>query len=414
FAKPTVRNPDAQLAIAGIDTSFLPTDKNNLGPRLGLAWAPKARPLVVRAGYGVFYGRTPSIMVGTAHSNNGINTRTITFTGASMPTYPAVFTTLPTGAALPKPTIFNFSRDYGNPRVQQSSIGAEYEIATGTSVTVTYLHVSGTDLPRSTDLNIGSSSTTTYSVTSGQSLSYYRFAPGPYANFARVISFQSTAKSTYNGLTVDVNRRFAGHFAARAAYTLGKVTDTVPDATAVVAGSSSDDAKYASNPSNFEADRAPGSNDQRHRLVASGMFDTYALSGPGVLTTLLRNWQISGILTVASGQPYSARVGAVDLNGDGNTRNDFAPGTTRNQYRLPNYRALDLKLSRTIPLHGRFTVEPIISAFNLLNADNINSVNSTLYGVTTATNTLTPNSSFGKELGTAGQRIVQLAVRLTF
>ena len=37
----------------------------------------------MRAGYGLFYGRTPSIMVGTAHSNNGINVQTITFTGSS-------------------------------------------------------------------------------------------------------------------------------------------------------------------------------------------------------------------------------------------------------------------------------------------------------------------------------------------
>ena len=40
FAQPTVRNPDAQLAAAGIDTSFLPTDTNNSGPRLGFAWTP--------------------------------------------------------------------------------------------------------------------------------------------------------------------------------------------------------------------------------------------------------------------------------------------------------------------------------------------------------------------------------------
>ena len=36
-------NPDAQLAAAGIDTSFLNTDKNNSGPRLGVAWAPAGR-----------------------------------------------------------------------------------------------------------------------------------------------------------------------------------------------------------------------------------------------------------------------------------------------------------------------------------------------------------------------------------
>jgi hypothetical protein len=74
-----------------------------------------------------------------------------------------------------------------------------------------------------------------------------------------------------------VNRRLSNHLMARAAYTLGKVTDTVPDATAVVPGSSTDDAKYASNPKDFEADRTVGNNDQRHRVVLSGMCDTNGL-----------------------------------------------------------------------------------------------------------------------------------------
>jgi hypothetical protein len=107
-------------------------------------------------------------------------------------------------------------------------------------------------------------------------------------------------------------------------------------------------------------------------------------------------------------------VGNVDLNGDGNTRNDFAPGTARNQFTLPKYTSFDLRIARRIPIAGRVAAQPIFEAFNLLNADNISSVNNTLYGVNTTTNVLTPNASFGQPLSTAGQRIVQLAVRLTF
>ncbi len=50
----------------------------------------------------------------------------------------------------------------------------------------------------------------------------------------------------------------------------------------------------------------------------------------------------------------------------------------------------------------------------MTNADNINSVNQALYGANTTTNVLTPSTSFGQALGTAGQRIMQLAVRLLF
>ncbi|MCI0724637.1 MAG: TonB-dependent receptor, partial [Acidobacteria bacterium] len=54
-AKPLVKNPSPALAAAGIDTSALPTDKNNFAPRVGLAWSPlNSQRLVVRAGYGIF------------------------------------------------------------------------------------------------------------------------------------------------------------------------------------------------------------------------------------------------------------------------------------------------------------------------------------------------------------------------
>ena len=106
FAQPQVRNPDPQLAAAGIDTSFLATDKNNFAPRLGRGLERRTRRPCVRAGYGLFYGRTPSIMVGTAHSNNGINVQTITLTGqpgAGDLVYPRVLATIPTGAAAARP-----------------------------------------------------------------------------------------------------------------------------------------------------------------------------------------------------------------------------------------------------------------------------------------------------------------------
>jgi hypothetical protein len=300
--------------------------------------------------------------------------------------------------------------------VHQASAGFEYELLPLTSLVINYLYVKGTQLPRSTDLNVGDPTTPATFVVAGtgQSLSYTRLAAGPFTNFARIISFQSTADSEYNGLTIELNRRFAKHVMARAAYTLGKVTDTVPDATAVVPGSSTDDAKYASNPKDFEADRTVGNNDQRHRFVFSGMYDTNGLAAGknGAAAALARGWDFSAIITAASGQPYSARVGNVDLNNDGNTRNDFAPGTTRNQYNLPSYYSLDLRIAREIPVVRGVKVQPIFEVYNLMNADDINTVNQALYGVTGTT--LTPNASFGQPLGTSGQRIIQLALKVVF
>ena len=82
-----------------------------------------------------------------------------------------------------------------------------------------------------------------------------------------------------------------------------------------------DDAKYASNPVDFDVDRTVGDNDQRHRLVASGVYGTNRLAGDltGVARALANGWWVSAILTAQSGQSYSARVNG-DLNGDGNTQ----------------------------------------------------------------------------------------------
>jgi hypothetical protein len=419
FAQPPVRNPDAQLAAAGIDTSRLNTDTNNWGPRLGAAWSPVGSRYVVRAGYGLFYGRTPSIMVGTAHSNNGINVQTITFRGASgdpVPSYPNRFSGIPSGVALPRPTIFTFDPDYENSRVQQASAGFEWEWMPNTALSVNYLFVRADDLPRSTDLNIGAPSPFTYTLADAAgnptgTIEHYVFSPGPFTNFTRVISFQSTAESRYNGVTFELNRRFAQNYQFRLAYTLGKVEDTVPDATAVVP-EGSDDRKFASNPADFDADRAPGSNDQRHRFVGSAIYSTngFADAFEGVTKALLAEWTLSVIYTAQSGQPYNAYA-STDINRDNNRFNDIAPGTMRNQFRLPASISLDPRIARDIRF-GDTRLTLIWEAFNLLNRANYNVVNNTLYSV--AGTQLRRNAQFGQFLGQTDPRIMQLAVKLSF
>ena len=106
-------------------------------------------------------------MVGTAHSNNGINVQTITFSGAAgnpVPTYPGRFASIPAGVTLPRPTIFAFDPDYQNARTQQASTGIEWEWMPNTSLAVNYLFVKGDHLPRSTDINIGAASPVTFTV----------------------------------------------------------------------------------------------------------------------------------------------------------------------------------------------------------------------------------------------------------
>jgi hypothetical protein len=354
-------------------------------------------------------------MLGTAHSNNGVNIVSLTFTGDAVPTYPQNFSSIPNLGTPARPSIFYVDKDFANSRLMQANAAFEWEFQRSTSVAITYLFVDGSNLPRSIDRNLGTPGSRTFSVAgSGETFPYHFFgADRPFANFTRVIAFESTAESRYNGITIEVNRRLANHLQFRGAYTIGKVEDTVPDATAVVPGNAGDDVKYASNPGNFEADRTAGNNDQRHRFVLSGIYDTNGLADrfEGLAGTLLRRWSFSAILTAQSGQPYTARIGAVDLNGDGNNRNDIAPGTVRNQFRLPSIVSFDPRISREIPA-GRAQIQVIWEAFNLFNRDNISAVDTTYYSVSGTT--LTRGTLFGRPTASAGERIMQLAAKIVF
>jgi outer membrane receptor for ferrienterochelin and colicin len=428
IAQPSVRNPDAQLAAAGINTSEVPLDHNNLGPRVGFAWTPAiSKATVVRGGYGIFYGRTPAIMVGTAHSNNGINVQTLTFTGALIPTYPNVYSSIPTGVTLPKPTIFAFDPDFQNPKVEQASFGAEHGLTSDLLVGVTYQWVRGTDLPRSIDINVGGpvqQSAPIFSALSGQQLgtaTFTRYTTRPFANFARIIQFQSSARSQYNGITLDLQKRFSNNWQARLAYTYSKVKDDRPDATAVVPGT--DDFKFAQDPLNLAGDYAPGDNDVRNRVVLSGVWslDNYARNLNGVARAILGGWSVSGIAAYQTGQPYTAFVN-VDLNNDGNARNDRAPGIARNSFTLPSQFSLDPRITKDISVWGGARLQLIAEAFNVTNRSNVSVVRNTYYAVTTTAGTVSrftlqdnPNANpFGLPTASSGPRILQFAAKITF
>jgi hypothetical protein len=415
-AQPSVLNPDAQLLAAGYRTDHINTGKGNIGPRLGVAWTPRNdNRTVVRAGYGIFYGRTPSIMYGTAHSNNGINVQTITFTGALIPAYPNIYSALPTGASLPKPTIFVFDPNFKQPKVTQSSLGVEQQLGNDFAVGVSYQYVKADDLQRSRDVNLSNPTTVTANISTGGTATFTKYTGRPFTNFNRVIAFESSARSKYDGVTVDLQKRFSDNWQARLAWTHSTVKDNKPDATAVVPFSSGDDSKYASDPLNLNRDYTYGDNDVRDRIVLSGVWslDSYAQGLKGAAHALASGWTISGILSYQSGQPYSATV-STDLNNDGNPSNDLAPGYVRNSLRLPSQLDLSPRIARDIPLFSSARLQLIAEAFNVLNRSNVSNVTRTRYSYNATTNTLTPSATFQFPTATSGQRIMQVAAKLTF
>jgi hypothetical protein len=288
--------------------------------------------------------------------------------------------------------------------------------------------VKGSDLPRSIDINVGDYTDVTvpvFSQATGAQLGTTTFrrysGTRPFTNFARIIEFQSSADSKYNGVTLDIQKRFSNNWQARLAYTYSKVKDNRPDATAVVPGT--DDFKFAQDPLNLNGDWAPGDNDVPHRIVLSGVWslDAYTQHMSGVSRAVLGGWSFSGIASWQSGQPYTAVVNA-DLNNDGNARNDRAPGFARNSFRLPSQFSLDPRITKDIGLFSTAKLQLIAEAFNLTNRSNVNGVRTTYEAVTSASGQVTKltvqddpkKSPFGQPTLSAGPRIIQLAAKITF
>jgi len=438
LAGPSVRNPSPELAAAGLDTSFIPTDKNNVAPRLGFAWSPlRNSRLVVRGGYGVFYARTPSLMTARPFFQNGITVQTRTFTGGLIPSYPNTLCGLPDPSGTPpscaappagsgNPIIELFSRKFSQAYTQQGSFGIEVQAADDLAVSASYLVVKGTHLPRTRDINLGTPTNPTHIGIAGTStvLTYQSFTlPRPIAGFDRILEFESAANSIYHGLAVQVNKRFSHHFELSGSYTLSKVIDDVPDPFAVNPGI--DDFRMLSDPSNPRADRAAGINDQRHRLVMSGIWElSYANDLPAIPKAILGGWEVSGILTAQTGQPYSGLIN-FDLNNDGNSATDRTPGLGRDTFYLPSTVSFDPRVTRNVQLTERTKLQFIWEAFNVFNRFNITGVRTTQFSRSTsallcgiAIPCLVPQntglSAFGTPTTTSGPRIMQLSVKIVF
>ena len=468
-AQPTVFNPTLDAALAStaglpptlaaeagaLRTNRAPNDHLNFAPRVGFAWDPlDTHKLVVRGGYGIYYGRTPSILLGTAMSTQGIQVQRYNFLPAPDPTsalYPTTYPNTVCGAppsdgtppscappavGASKPTIFVFQPEYHDPMVQQGSFGVEYALQHDLSLAVNYLWVKGNRLTRTRDINLFAPTAATIPIAAdagGGELTYMQFSKTrPIPDFDRIDQIESTASSIYNGLTVSLNKRFSHHFQGMMSYTWGHSLDNGPDATAVVPGNSGDDSKIVSNQYDYNTDRGNSVNDQRHRFVLSGIWNVgeYANGLSTVPRAILGGWETSFIFNAQSGQPFTG-VAGFDLNGDGNQYNDRVPTFGRNHFYTAKRITLDPRITRNVSLGERAQLKFIWEAFNVFNRANYVTANTFMFnqgktasacgaGVTTPCLTVPTGTNafefprFSADFGQVGPRTMQLAVKLVF
>jgi hypothetical protein len=419
LADPSVKNPSAALAAVGLDTTTPVRDANNFAPRFGFSYAFDDKT-VIRGGYGIFFGRTPAIMLGTAHSQNGIQVTGVSLTCTAVPnpcpTYPNIFSTPPAAGGV-NPSLYLFAKDYAQPYIQQGRFGVEREVLANTSVSVSYLYFRGVHIGRTRDVNLSAPVPTAVTDPSGQTLTVLRFPTvRPIAGFARISLFESTANSRYNAVAVELKRRFTRGLQFIAAYTASVTKDDRPDQTMVVVGA--DDAKGLENNLNINADWGKSDLDIPNRFVLSPVYEIGRVENDSAFARqLLSNWTFSGIMTLQTGFAYSALISG-DANRDGNPSTDRVPGTRRNGYRTPRIYIFDTRVTKTFKFGEKYSVSFLAEAFNLFNRSNLATVNTGRFGIASSSATVltnpAPSTPFGGPRTFLGERQIQLGARFKF
>lgn len=426
----------------GYDTGFRPSDKNNFAPRIGLSYAFDEKT-VVRGGYGIYYARTPAILTGTAHSQNGIQVVAISITCSNIapnvcPTYPNVFPSIPTGANRPAANLYLFDQNYKQPFTHQARLQFEREAFRNTTFSAQYTMFRGQDLTRTRNANLFAPVPVTSSGLTFQRFQTERERFGdivttsntrfkPFRDFDRINLFESTGKSFYQGLSFEFNRRFAHRWQFNTSYTLSKAKDDKPDQTSVVPGA--DDSKIAQNQFDLAGEYGRSDLDVRHRFIFSPVYETgtFKYSENKVIRALLSDYIVTGIFTAQSGIAYSALVSG-DPNNDGVAASDRAPGTVRNEFSTPAAYIVDMRIGRIIHFGERYRLSLFVEGFNLFNRSNVQQVFNNQFAATSANGRLTgvtPVSTFGSPrifysgspsftFNSSYNREVQLGIRFDF
>jgi len=283
-----------------------------------------------------------------------------------------------------------FAPNFVTPRVQQSSLTLEKEVANRTTLSISLLNVRGMHLIRALDVNLPQPIAMTYplfdstgSIFEGSyytvdSFSTWQFTRTlewpwppcinplgqPIAELGAINEFQSAASSNYNGATVSINRRVARGTYFRLSYTYARAIDDGQDA--LVAGQPA----TVQNSFNPSTERGLSVADQRNRLVLALSAEPRPFHrGHELLRRFFNDWRISSVINYGSGRPVNATVSG-DPNQDGNGLNDRLPGYSRNAFTGPDYATTDLRISKMIRFHERYKLNFPAESFNLLNRDN--------------------------------------------
>ena len=425
------------------DRSTIRPDRNNVGPRFGLAYTVSPST-VVRSGYGVSYVHFHRAGGGNLLAINGpqvINAVQVQ-TNPLLPTfrttqqgYPADFT----DPSKFNPTAANITympKDFHSTMVQSWHVSVQQELRRGMILDLAYVgnRQDGALLFANYNQALPNNAAGTIELQDRR----------PIPQFGDITYAFNGGRSRYNAFQAKFDWRLSSGIAITSALTLSKARDNG-------AGSLENSNGNAPAPQNFydlNADWGTSGYDQPLNSTTSLVFNvpfgrgrTWGSNASAWLDALAGGWQVAAINTITSGEPVTftytpnTRASVSGITQDFRGANIYRPNVTcnpygersitsyfntdcvtaptdfsqpfgnaaRNSVRGPNFWQIDFALSKQFAFGATRNAEVRIEAFNLLDRANFRAPNGNR-----------SSAAFGTITSTYDQRSLQLAIKLGF
>ena len=320
------------LIIAGIGDNPMnagrETHYKDFAPRLGIAYRMRENT-VFRTGFGISYFPYPDNTYAynfPVKQNNSYlkdyaygpavlpNGQVATLSAGFPRATPAV---IPSNGIItnadPNQTYFYINPNFSEPYVESWNIAVQQGLPWNMALDVTYVGNHGVHQPINYNLN---ASTTLNSGVEGQPL-----IPA----FGRKASVEDRyigGSTMYNALQVKLDKRYSNGFAMTTSYTFGK-------AMGFIGNGETGGLTFYINP---ERNWRVLDFNRKHTFVQSYVYELPFGHGKkwlqqGPVAYVLGNWQVNGILTIASGTPmnFSGNSAVLNAPGNSNTLNHYGP-----------------------------------------------------------------------------------------
>ena len=275
---------------AAYPAALMHPDRNNISPRLGIAWRPSAkRSTVIRAGYGLYYNS--SVYSGMA-SQMAQQPPLATVWNLNIQNSPLLSLadafTNPANVRTNTLTANTFAVDpnYRIGYVQQWNLAIQQNLPYSFQTNIAYQGSKGTHLDR-------------------QFQPWVTPPNAPQAPYPTGYVYETYGgNSIYHAGSIQLMRRFRGGLSASAGYVFSKSIDSGGAGGAI----------QVQDWLNFRAERALSSFDQRHSVNVNFSYSTgQGRRGGGLVTGwkghLLQDWSIMSQIQVRSSNPMTATLG---------------------------------------------------------------------------------------------------------